>query len=146
MPGRLHTAYERQHRERTNIASMQDPEATGRWGLHLLFRAAQAGVLRCSAHGRRDKVSRGSTTFRLPPAPWPPLQCGHMDETDCERAPLPLGCVGAPYEVWCSTQGGLESQIATRLGAGVWRGTWVISRCSAAAGCQHLKCVPVIRG
>lgn len=29
---------------------------------------------------------------------------GHLDESDWERAPLPLGCVGAPYEVWCSTE------------------------------------------
>ncbi|KAL4440486.1 hypothetical protein ABPG75_003487 [Micractinium tetrahymenae] len=29
---------------------------------------------------------------------------GHLDESEWERAPLPLGCVGAPYEVWCSTE------------------------------------------
>lgn len=28
----------------------------------------------------------------------------HLDESEWERAPLPLGCLGAPYEVWCSTQ------------------------------------------
>lgn len=36
----------------------------------------------------------------------PPFPQGcHLDESEWERAPLPLGCLGAPYEVWCSTQG-----------------------------------------
>ncbi|PRW39330.1 hypothetical protein C2E21_7136 [Chlorella sorokiniana] len=26
----------------------------------------------------------------------------HLDEGDFDRAPLPLGCIGAPFEVWCS--------------------------------------------
>ena len=30
---------------------------------------------------------------------------GHLDERDFDRAPLPLGCIGAPFEVWCSNGG-----------------------------------------
>lgn len=61
-------------------------------------------MLSCADQTRRKPVGAQPATSTRPA--WCPLpQGGHLDESDWERAPLPLGCVGAPYEVWCSTEG-----------------------------------------
>lgn len=45
----------------------------------------------------------------------PPVPQGHLDERDFDRAPLPLGCIGAPFEVWCSNGGAVGLRAAGRM-------------------------------
>lgn len=62
------------------------------WRTPVPLRAAEAAALR-SRQLCRSTCSRCCC-----------LQ-GHLDEWDFNRAPLPLGCIGAPFEVWCSDGG-----------------------------------------
>jgi hypothetical protein len=44
----------------------------------------------------------------------------HMDEHDFERGPLPLGCIGAPFEAWCASQDGEAAPLHWLPGCSAW--------------------------
>lgn len=70
----------------------------------------QAGTAGCCLlcgcwQGSSAPGARSRLVPRLPRPTPASRQQGYLDVGDYERAPLPLGCVGAPYEVWSSSEG-----------------------------------------
>lgn len=72
------------------------------------------------AGGAAGEAAPGGADVEMSEGPAGGDHEGHMNEHNFDRGPLPLGCIGAPYEAWCTSEDGEAAPLHWLPCAAAW--------------------------